>query len=103
MEIFDYAGNSAKARTLIVADQENRVTIEDESALTADPGQTSQTGMIWIAESGTFTIQWAGVFANTHHINNHFLDEVARINGLDIDDDGADIGKPFRVTCKLYI
>ena len=98
MDILDRAGNSARARTIVILEQENHVEFQNDQSISLVDRRPSRDGKLWIEEHGSFTVAWENVFENRKHVDEHYLAEVAPMNGIHMDDDGRDKGKYF-LTC----
>ena len=95
MDILDRAGNSARASTIVILEQENHVEIQNGQSISLVDRLPSRDGVLWIEEHGSFTVAWENVFANQKHVDEHYLAEVAPMNGIHMDDDGRSGGTVF--------
>ena len=93
MSITDNAGNTARARTLLIADQVNHVEKGDLSSIRVNYEPMTDLGIYWIPSTGDTTVQWATLFMNMYHMDNHYLAEVKDEVSIDLDDDSDAYGK----------
>ena len=90
MQVSDQAGNIAKARTLIFVDPFNTIRVSDDVTVQVEPGVT-RGSVLWVGNATALQLNWAGVFSNTQHLENHFLSAVIPLNSV-LDDANAEDG-----------